>query len=241
LEKGGSHWILPEDAQEIVLKAATGVGSFAEVVATIGNVLDERSVKSHLEWPRRYAQEVLGQGFVLNQQDATSVSAARSVESFASDPLLSSLGKKPPMTRPGNGKVAAVPQCSEKALHAVLSRGNCDGVATTRLGEVPVPTATKRAEIQALLAPATGLRVHRWKILQCLELWSAAACNLADKNPVHSMFEIQRLQLLEGDVRSLFADDQEIVEPVLQRSMQRRESILAGSQTFEAYQSLPKR
>jgi hypothetical protein len=140
-----------------------------------------------------------------------------------------------------SGKFASVPQCSERQLAAVVERGNCDGVLGTVLGDVPLPSEQKRSEMQALLKPAAGLRMHRWKMLQTMEMLSAGLCNLPGGVSGSQVLELQRLALLESDATALFGDDADLVKPVIERARRRRQKAMTGQREFHAYEALPKR
>jgi len=242
LDATHSHWPLAKPAQLMALEAASGKKTFAEVEASLEHILDQRTLKSLLDWPRRYAREVLGFGFVLNQHDPITISSVRATKAFASDPLLTSLDLKPPTSKPAKGTWARIPQGPAQILDKVMKEPDCcSGVTSTPMGDVPIPSNTMRREILGLLAPAAGLRMYRWKILQFLEFWSAAACNLPGGIHEDPVFELQRLALLEGDVRALFQNEEELVEAVLTKAQERRASLLNLAPGFEPYQPLPKR
>jgi hypothetical protein len=240
---GATAALLSEDVTSLVMRACETPGSAEEIPARIQHVLDASAVKPSVEWTRRYAPDALSRSYVLMPLDGRRISAVRATEHFATDPLLTSIAPMTTAAVPTKGAFAAVPQCGVAALQRVVAKGNCERVVGTRFGDVPIPSAERRNAIELLLSPPAGLRMYRWRALQYLEFASCAACNVAVDASPETVLHLQRLALLESDVRRMFVHDadEDAVRDHLARAARRRAALLSGSATMEAYQSMPRR
>ncbi len=211
----------------------------SEIVSDLRHRLDEQSIRHLLPWTVRYSDDVVRGGYFFHVSSQSGQSAryqaSRDKTLFLSDPVLASLVPVTNLTPPDKSLAHPIPlpQYERPPFDRARREGWSAGDRQTSFGVTPTPTETRTAILRRFAALPTGMRRYRWRILQLLDLQSAALCN-STRPTACGVLATQRVALLIADATGLFAPETVPAESVnevtslLKQAIDRYRAVLAG-------------
>jgi hypothetical protein len=226
--------VLEHSLRRTLLDACNTPTTIPDVAQRIRNALDERAIREQLSWTIRYEDETLTSGYffgIIRQVQEDRFVATRAQPGFLADPLLTALAKIEP-TGSSELPFGPSPQSPSGLPLSRLRDGKLiDGFLTSAFGRFPQPSRDRVRATRAAAAASTRLRQERWKMLQLLDLESAAQATFPDVDALNAVLKLQRLALLRHDNLAFFLAEQSenpAIARVLEIAAKRHNSIIRG-------------
>jgi hypothetical protein len=226
--------VLDQPLSRALLDACKAPVTAAHLAQKLSNTIDQRTVREQLSWTIRYDNATLKDAFffsIVRHGKEDHFVATRMQPGFLSDGLLTSLAKA--STHPDSSDpLGPSPQRPDGfPIEELLRAKSIHGYVESALGHFPRPSDARANAIRAAAAPSLRLKQERWKMLQWIDLETAAQANYSDSDPFRRVLQWQRLALLRHDCAVFFEDEKienETVAELLDLAAQRHTAIVRG-------------
>ena len=226
--------VLEHSLRRTLLDACNTPATIPNMAQRMQNAVDERAIREQLSWTIRYEDETLTNGYffgIIRQGQEDRFVATRAQPGFLADPLLTALASIEPQ-EPSEIPFGQSPQSPNGLPLSRLREAKLiDGFLSSALGRFPQPSRDRIRATRAAAVASTRLKQERWKMLQLLDLESAAQATFPDPNALTAVLKLQRLALLRHDSLAFFSAEQSedmAVASVLESAAKRHNAIIRG-------------